>query len=316
MLELILGGSGGELSPRFLSLFGRLCVSMNVTIIADEIMTGGRVGPGMTVTQNSPIEFRQAVGYITMGKIMNCGLVLERKPNSPQEGSVRGSSTTMDAGEACRLWLRVVERLDRIPERRQEVITLLGFAKDAEMHWGVGCLVFTNKARVSITKGLKNRHLPMLEDSKLRKGSCITTEWTRSSVCERLLTASLSWIEENERLMVRKDPFVSAIVDFIQERDDPWLTAKDLLSFIGPLKSAALRKQQQQTRVANTVARRGRCNKTSLTFATDALCLVLDNAPCLFKKMRKKAKRTTVYVIQREALLLGRPSGSVFTVAQ
>lgn len=176
ILELILGGCGGELSNRFLKQFGSLCSHHGVSIIVDEIMTGGRVGPTMTITQATPLEFLKAVKYITIGKIINCGVVLEQCPKNPRgdegTGRGRGSSTRMDPGEAYHRWVKVMKRLNEgvVPVRRREVLQLLKVSRIPESHWGVGCLVFTNRARPSVTRGLKNRLLPMLEHSKLRKG--------------------------------------------------------------------------------------------------------------------------------------------------
>lgn len=46
LVEYVLSGNGGELSTRFLVKLGRLLNAFDIIVIADEVLTGGRVGPG------------------------------------------------------------------------------------------------------------------------------------------------------------------------------------------------------------------------------------------------------------------------------
>ena len=84
LLELILCGTGGELSNNFLRSFGALCEHYNVPIIVDEVMTGGRVGPNMTLASSTPIEFNNQVKFITMGKYNGCGMLLRSEEHTSE----------------------------------------------------------------------------------------------------------------------------------------------------------------------------------------------------------------------------------------
>ena len=78
LLELLLSGCGCELSSRFLKSLGKLCKAFSIVIIADEILTAGRAGPGLAMTLSQPEEFIQQVHFITIGKFTGCGVVLEK----------------------------------------------------------------------------------------------------------------------------------------------------------------------------------------------------------------------------------------------
>ena len=77
LFEHMLCGSGGELSHNFLERLASLLLKYGITIVVDEVMTGGRVGPKMTMTSSAPAAFREAVGFVTMGKVFDCGIVLK-----------------------------------------------------------------------------------------------------------------------------------------------------------------------------------------------------------------------------------------------
>ncbi len=78
LLELLLSGAGCELSSRFLKTLGNLCKAYSIAIIADEILTAGRAGPGLAMTLSQPEEFIREVQFITVGKFTGCGIVLEK----------------------------------------------------------------------------------------------------------------------------------------------------------------------------------------------------------------------------------------------
>ena len=100
LLEYILGGNGAELLIEFLTSLSYLLKLFGVVVVADEVLTGGRVGPGIAMTTSMPSEFKKSVEFITLGKFMGCGLVLQRKQPKPVDIglSLRGFSTSADCG--------------------------------------------------------------------------------------------------------------------------------------------------------------------------------------------------------------------------
>ena len=210
LLEYILGGCGGELSKPFLKKLGILCHHMNVKIIADEVLTTGRVGPHMTMTTTMPDELQKVVAYITCGKIINCGLVLKRVENRPTEMDLdeRGLSTNLDCSEACFLWRVIAEHLDAggIPDRQLAVLKIMGL--DPGDWWGRGCLMFSTIKRPGVYKGLNNRLLPMIcSFVKLVKGRCESSEWTPGTVNKHLKMMVELWLQHMIRVELRTNPW-------------------------------------------------------------------------------------------------------------
>lgn len=200
LLEYILGGNGGELSGRFLIKLARLLKVFDVVVVADEILTGGRVGPGMVMTTSVPEEFQERVEYITMGKFMHCALILKKIPTKPthQDEMLRGTSTTQDAGEAYSLWVSVSALLKKgaIKRRQKQVLQKLKLTKHTDEVWGRGLLLFISKSRMSLYKGLKNRVLPMLMTNiPVRALSCRPSKWNRSTVTEYLRSGAIEWMD-------------------------------------------------------------------------------------------------------------------------
>ena len=156
LLEYILGGNGGELDPEFLVALGILLEKFDVEVIADEVLTAGRVDK-MTMTQTMPDQFRDRVSHITVAKFPGCGIVLQRALTKPSEHveQLRGSSTNIEPGLACQMWDEVAARVkQKVPSlRRQQVID--AFKLDDSRHWGKGCLMFTDLTRSEVTRGLK-----------------------------------------------------------------------------------------------------------------------------------------------------------------
>lgn len=304
LLEIISCGNGGELSNRFLKKLGLLLSRYNVEIIVDEVMTGGRVGPFMTVTSSAPKEFRCQVKYITMGKITNCGLILMRCPKKPQDsGPTRGTSTALEGGEACQAWMEVMDRLKKkLPETRRAKIIALMDAKKEEERWGRGCLIFTTKVRPWVTKGLKNRLLPMLEDQKLRRNACKPSQWTRLTVNKVLMNSAHCWIEAMQNSDELKDPFVSCLVKYIWQTDVHDITASDLIQYVGEEKANKLATKERECRQSKALARNGKCEKTPTSFFVETLGKAIDNAPEVMKRSRVGSKRKLVYRLNRAEL--------------
>ena len=304
LLELILCGTGGELRNSFLASMGMLCQQYNVRIIVDEVMTGGRVGPSMTLTSAAPREFVSQVEFITMGKFMGCGLVLSKASNRPTDReSIRGTSTRASPDLAYHKWQRVVGQLAMgVADQRREQVLKVMKAHDTNGSWGRGCLIFTSKSRPGSTKGLKNRHLPMLENTKIYKGATKSSEWTRSSVCELLIKAANTWITEMDACDKERLPFVSCLCKYVLETDVEDITARAVLEFVGMTKADELAAKEREKRQKDAAARGRKCLMKAPAFIKEALGMINVNAEELIKRIRVGNKRKLVYRVDRAKL--------------
>ncbi len=201
LMEYILGGNGGELSLHFLERLGRLLLHFDVSVIVDEILTGGRAaGDSVVLTTGMPLAFDECICCITMGKMVSCGLVLVRKASkvTAVAEELRGFSTQAEYGQPSKLFDEVVQRIQAgmVEVRRKEVLKLMNCADPSkwEDHWGRGLQIYTSYSRARIMKGLRNRLLPRLEQSKLKKNQCTRSIWNRKTVCHALVASSDEWI--------------------------------------------------------------------------------------------------------------------------
>lgn len=304
LLELILCGTGGELSNKFLASMGMLLHQYNVSIIVDEVMTGGRVGPNITLTSVAPPMFINQVKFITMGKFTGCGLVLTRAPNKPTEGeSTRGKSTEASPDLAFYNWESVVLQLkDNVPSKRRLQVVNAMKDGDEEHNWGRGCLIFTSRSRPGATKGLKNRHLPMLENTKIHKGTTKPSEWTQTSVCKILMEIAKKWISEMEQGDKERLPFVSYIGKYVLETDVENITAGAVLEFVGLGKADQLAVTESEKRRNDAAARGGKCDRKAPAFIKEALGVINVNAEALIKRTRVGKRRKVVYKVDRTKL--------------
>jgi hypothetical protein len=299
LMELILCGTGGELSNNFLRSFGVLCEHYNVCIIVDEVMTGGRVGPNMTLASTTPTEFINQVKFITMGKFVGCGMLLTRVPKRPSDrDSIRGKSTESSPDFAHYKWRTVTLVLAKgmADERRQQVVDMMDCGVH-ENNWGKGCMIFTSRSRPSSTKGLKNRHLPRLENTKISKGTTKPTEWTRSTVCELLLLSGKKWIDEMKQMDEEKHPFVSCLCKYVLETEVQDITGDSALKFIGMERADNLAAKERAKRLPSR-----NCTMKAKAFVHEALGMINTHAVDLIKKTRVGSKRRIVYRLNREKL--------------
>lgn len=313
MLEYILGGNGGELSSDFLKSLGKLLKVFGVVVIADEVLTSGRVGPSFTLTEKTPIEFKNQVAFITVGKILDCGMVLQPIPKRPTESNevLRGSSTRIEASKAYQLLSEIFRRLvpgrRAIPNRRKEALEAMKVTENKA--WGRGLLMFTEKTRSEVKKGLKNRLLPMLDDSqKIQRLGCKDSPWTRATVSTKLINVTKGWI----RAMAEHDddlyPFVSALIEFISTEDkgaimcftEDWF----LNEYLGPQRvtSMTTRRQEQCLSDTNIYSQQRRCKKTAKTFLREAIRTAARFSSGGISQQRKGHKRKTVVVVKRDVL--------------
>ena len=303
-LELLLAGNGGELSNTFLKKLGILLHKYNIKVIVDEVLTGGRVGPDMTMTTKTPQEFQKVVHFITMGKITGCGLILEKAPLKPREREegVRGISTILECGEAWQYWTEVVDRIrkGKPAQRRRETISIMKVNRDEV--WGAGCLIFTSKSRPWVMKGLKNRLLPMLENTKIRKHTTKPSNWNRSTLCGTLAKQTGKWLKHAEEINRDRWPFLSELVDYIWKEQTSDLTWEHLEKFIGTEKGEEMAMKLQKRTKMEASLRNGKCNRQARTYIRDALCIAVQNAPEVIKRVRVGKKRMVKYRITRESL--------------
>jgi len=218
MFEYILGGCGAELSTDFLERLAPVLKTFNVTVIADEVLTGGRVGASMTMTTRMPAIFQERVEMITMGKFMNAAIVLKKLTKKPSvcDDPARGTSTNIECFEACSKFNLVASRSYMIPQRQRLVLDTLGVRKEKEHYWGQGLLLFTNRTRPQLTQGLKNRILPRLDDMKIKKLRCVKSDWTRSTVAKLVKRTVEDWLKKQQVVAEKgKYTFVVALVDYI-----------------------------------------------------------------------------------------------------
>lgn len=209
-LEYVLGGNGAQLSRFFLKHFARLCLHFNVVIIADEILTGGRVGPTVAMTtckEHVPKEFADLVVVVTLGKFMGKGVVLVKVNTTLPSfgGKLRGTSTEDDTSKACKKLHDVMEKLGdertMATVRDRTLKQLVARGEDShESTWGppMGLLIFAKHALAKVHKGMKCRVLPMLEAAaNFKKGSRYSSQWTRSRVTSWMIETSRDWIRFN-----------------------------------------------------------------------------------------------------------------------
>lgn len=249
LLEFVLGGNGGELSTNFLKDLGKLLKHFKVVVVADEVMTGGRNSSSVTLSTTMPREFFSCVQYITLGKFVGCGMVLTRKTREPLDvrAPLRGFSTQAECGLPSKLFQEVLERMKAgmVEKRRSQVLKLMncdGLGKE-EDHWGRGMQIYTTYTRGNILYGLKNRLLPRLEMSKLRKNGVSRSKWTRSTVSEALRATADEWIQRQQlRMWEGEHSFVFGIITCVFDKaqfevfnHNKGITfrAEDVIQFLG-----------------------------------------------------------------------------------
>ena len=77
-MEITLVSNGSTVSDRALTILGHLAHLHGFGTVVDEIMTGGRTKP-MLSTMEKPKIFQMSVQFITMSKLLKCGMVLGSK---------------------------------------------------------------------------------------------------------------------------------------------------------------------------------------------------------------------------------------------
>jgi len=158
-------------------------------------------------------------------------------------------------------------------------------------------MIFTSRSRPASTKGLKNRHLPRLENTKFSKGATKATEWTRSTVCEHLLLAGKKWMDQMKQGDDEQYPFVSWLCKYVLETEVQDITGDSVLEFIGVNTAGALAAKEREKR-----DRICKCTMKAKAFIEEALGMININADDLIKWTRVGRRRKLVYRVIREKL--------------
>lgn len=315
LLEPMLSGNGGELTDRFLQCLAVLLGKYQVKVVLDEVMTGGRVGPkAMLMESELPESFRNVVEYVTMGKILNCGLVLEKKPRRPTDHTAkRGESTLIEPGEAFMKFRTIQDRIVSgiIPERRMEVLKLFGLSDEKENvnsnHWGRGCFIFTTKARPGVNQNLKCRLTPKLERTKLSKLSTKESNITTKTVCTMLHEAARSWyhhVMDSESENETRNPFVIYLAKYLIQKKPSIIFPNALLEFVGKEQADTLATEIWAIKRAKKVCAGAASGykKKAITYLHEMLADVAYQNPGLMNITRKGKNRQQGYVFHYEKL--------------
>ena len=128
LLELVLASNGAVLSDHALLCLGKLCKHHGISIVVDEIMTGGRLG-SLLYTRTKPREFVNEVSHITLGKWVCLGLTLISKKHRDMNYQIqsqmayRGPSFRReDCGGAILVWHHVASNQKNVQKRRKALI--------------------------------------------------------------------------------------------------------------------------------------------------------------------------------------------------
>lgn len=301
LMELVLQGNGATLSEMFIKKLAGLCHEHGIKIIVDEIMTGGRVGPQMTMTQSYPQEFIDAVHYITLGKVFRCGVVLTKISRKPKEGSERGYSFTPDPSCLYSRWSTLSTLLQNncINTRREKVMRLLRGKSDNTMDhqeciWGAGLMIFSSRNRSFVQRGLNNRCLPKIVDTRLYLGPSTKSKWTRTTVSERLMTGMYKWIDAIEKACCDEDPFLFWLARYGLTNTDHF-TEEEFINFIGD-KADTLTEQRRAQEEKENEWSGGKCKKKTKTFAVEAIHRAMKASRVT--KVRKGHRRKMKYEIK------------------
>jgi len=198
LLELVLAGNGAILSDRALIRLAHLATHHNFSIVVDEVMTGARTGPGLLRTQSTPVQFQEQVSHVTLGKWLGLGIVLRSHKFPAQEVVCnRGTTTVIEVDEAISALSTVLEHLVKIPQRHQFVLEKLNI--EEEEAWGIGLIIFAPKSRRGTSSGLRNRFLPLLEETPIDRISFSNSisKYSKELCCTKIMESVHAWMQHS-----------------------------------------------------------------------------------------------------------------------
>lgn len=309
MMEYILTGCGAELSSRFLRNLGLLLKRYGVIVIADEVMTGCRVGPGIVMTLSQPAELKERVKFITLGKVFDCGITLQSLDygvKSFDEYGQRGLSTELEVGTAYARLSRIEELLlaDSIAIKQAQVFKALKLnGTDTERVWGRGLLLFSSKGRAKATTGLRHRFLAQLEPQKKNTlGSLQQTEYTSSYLNEMLFANINVWLETLEDEPPGEySQFMIAIANFVLSRDvsfDGIFRVEDILEYLGDVSVKAMETSYKKRKRETLGPLEGRCSKNITNLFHEALRVAIGRSNGYIDRQPKGKSRRLSYMVK------------------
>ena len=314
LMEYILTGNGGELSRKFLCDLGKLLKRFDVIIIADEIMTGGRVGPGLTMTLTQPQELKERVKFITLGKVYDCGITLQSidyEIGTEHTENLRGMSTELELGVAYANLCRIESFLlaNSIEVRQKQLLKSLKLnIWNKEKIWGQGLLLFSSKARVKVREGLKHRYLTQLEVTrKIRLGSLKDSDYTSSWMNTNLSASIEQWLEmfEKNPVEVYQEPcskysqFLLAVADYSLAKTEftGYFGVEEILDFVGKRRASDIEANFKKRKIEEQGPLRGRCCKNVSNLFHEALRDAIDQSSGYVNRVRKCKKRRLFYTL-------------------
>lgn len=201
-LELMLAGNGAILSNKFLIQLANACKYYNVIIIVDEILTFGRTCT-LFYTQSKPEIFQKAVGIITCGKWIGCGMAIRNKnlEHNTISTEERGVSTHLPYNGIVRNLELCIGSLQLIAQRRRHFHEF--FNINAYDSWGEGLIVFTPEKKIGELDGIRCRYLLQLENNPFALSNReFHQSYIKCNVQYKLRSSLEIWIEMLEVLYI------------------------------------------------------------------------------------------------------------------
>lgn len=304
LMEYILSGCGGELTTRFLQNLGELLSQYKIWVVADEVMTGGRVGPKFAMTTSMPKSFVERIKFITLGKIFGCGVMLvdARDTEIPEP---RGGTTEICLNEAYWKLTTINKRIQQgvILSKRKLVLERLGLR--GNQHWGKGLLMFSSKSRPNVQGNTWNRLLPRLEDSRktiLVKG-CTASKYDRVEVNSHIALQVKSWLDYMPTVydMQFISPYTQELAKFITTRHSKVFHPSELVEVLDASEADMMAKHRalKRQKLGNTD---GRCSATHQSLVFWAAKDAKKNSNGFLSSVLKTRKRTKMYVVNFDAI--------------
>ena len=187
MIELVNTGFGFELRKAYLQQVDALLKKYGARLCIDEIMTGGRTSDRLLLAD----ELGLRADYITLGKFMTQGIILERHNINPQSIDAR-LVAGISLGSSI---LRLMEVLSEVAQfskgtvdaARERMVNHLQARKQQRgeqaveiVTWGRGAMVYSN-IRCDRNGVLVGRYLPLLGSPPLPIDTSKSMMWYASA---------------------------------------------------------------------------------------------------------------------------------------
>jgi hypothetical protein len=152
----------------------------------------------MLFLMSKPKPFISQVTHVTLGKWLGCGLVLTNKSLDRVKNNQLdfcGHLSSSQPTTALEMWKRFHEIDPNAHANRRDAV-LKKFNADEKEAWGEGVVIFLPFRRSDSMPGIKNRYLPLLDNTpidkfpKQRKG-----DWSKEIVNAQLIASAQKWID-------------------------------------------------------------------------------------------------------------------------